>query len=391
MSEWKTIRLREICDSVDYGLTASASTEPVGPKFLRITDIVRPTFDWGTVPYVSVEPSRKEKYLLQHGDIVIARTGATTGESKWIDSPPDAVFASYLVRLKISKDVDSRFIGYVLKSDQFLAYVRAVVGDKSAQPNASATTLTNARIRIPTARSMQRAIAAVLGALDDKIAVNERIVRTSDELRRLLFANFLAIRAECTEERPLTWFAEFINGRAFTKGATGTGRMVVRIAELNSGPGGSTVYNDIDVPDRHLARPGDVLFAWSGSLTVARWYREEAIINQHIFKVIPKRGVPVWLAYELVLSKLATFKSIAADKATTMGHIQRHHLEEPVVAPTADVIPSLHQELGPLWDRALAAEQESLALARLRDELLPGLMSGAIRVRDAEKIAEDVT
>jgi type I restriction enzyme S subunit len=159
--------------------------------------------------------------------------------------------------------------------------------------------------------------------------------------------------------------------------------MVVRIAELSSGPSGSTVYNDIDVPEQHVARPGDVLFAWSGSLTVARWFREESIINQHIFKVIPRPAKPAWLIFELVSQELDGFRLIAAGKATTMGHIQRHHLDKPVPVPVDEVVRVLDVELRPLWDRALAAEQESLALSRLRDILLPLLMSGKIKIRDA--------
>jgi type I restriction enzyme S subunit len=165
--------------------------------------------------------------------------------------------------------------------------------------------------------------------------------------------------------------------------------MVVRIAEINSGPSGSTVFNDIEVPDVHLARPGDVLFAWSGSLTVTRWFRPEAIVNQHIFKVIPRDGLPVWLAFELIQMKLAAFRAIAAGKATTMGHIQRHHLDELVTVPAWRHLTTLDAELRPLWERALAAEQESLKLAELRDALLPKLMSGEIRVRDAEQAVEE--
>ena len=385
MGEWRTVRLRDICDSVDYGLTARASADPVGPKFLRITDIVGESFDWSNVPFVKATPEQIEKYRIHSGDIVIARTGATTGYSKWISNPPDAVFASYLIRLKVSSDVDSRFVGYLLKSDQFWSYMKGVLGDKSAQPNASATTITDAPLRIPAEKSQQQAIARVLGALDDKIAVNERIARSCDELRALRFVDFIQSSPSKVIERPLSSFADFVNGRAFTKNATGTGRMVIRIAEINSGPGGSTVYNDIDVPDRHLARPGDVLFAWSGSLTVARWFRPEAIVNQHIFKVIPRDGLPNWLLFELIRTKLKKFQSIAADKATTMGHIQRRHLDEPVSAPADDVVSRLDSQLGPLWERALTAEQESLTLAALRDTLLPKLMSGEIRVRDAEK------
>jgi type I restriction enzyme S subunit len=165
--------------------------------------------------------------------------------------------------------------------------------------------------------------------------------------------------------------------------------MVVRIAEINNGPGSSTVYNDIDVLEKHLARPGDVLFAWSGSLTVARWFRPEAIINQHIFKCVPKEGFPRWLLSQLLHRKIDEFRAIAAGKATTMGHIQRKHLDEPVLMPTSEAISALDARMSSLWERALLAEQESLTLATLRDTLLPQLMSGRLRVKDAEKIVED--
>jgi type I restriction enzyme S subunit len=188
----------------------------------------------------------------------------------------------------------------------------------------------------------------------------------------------------------LTDVARFVNGKAFTKDASGTGRVVVRIAELNSGLGGSTVYNDIEVADQHLARPGDLLFAWSGSLTLHRWFRPEAIVNQHIFKVIPQRGFPIWCAYGLISRKLDEFKAVAADKATTMGHIQRRHLEELVDVPTRAVMESNDDEMTTLWNRALLAEQESLTLGSLRDALLPELMAGRIRVNDAEMTVEEV-
>lgn len=243
-------------------------------------------------------------------------------------------------------------------------------------------------IRLPEL-PRQKSVVEVLGALDDKVAVNERIAATADSLRS---ACYLEAHVEAPGEfrqEALSSAAEFINGRPFTKDATGTGRMVVRIAEINSGPGSSTVYNDIEVSEKHLARSGDVLFAWSGSLTVARWFRPEAIVNQHIFKVVPKDDRPMWLVVELLRLKLDEFRAIAADKATTMGHIQRRHLDEPVLTPNAAMTQKLDAQIGPLWVRALAAEQESLKLAELRDTLLPQLMSGKLRVRDAEKIVED--
>ncbi len=82
MGEWKTITLGKISTDISYGYTASASQEECGPKFLRITDIVPDRINWNTVPYCSIEDKKIEKYNLEAGDIVIARTGATTGYNK---------------------------------------------------------------------------------------------------------------------------------------------------------------------------------------------------------------------------------------------------------------------------------------------------------------------
>jgi type I restriction enzyme S subunit len=237
------------------------------------------------------------------------------------------------------------------------------------------------RFTVHKSLTEQQAIAEVLGALDDKIAANDRVIAGADELARIRFK----AAAEHGEELPLSSLARFVNGKAFTKDATGTGRVVVRIAELNSGIGSSTVYNDIEVADDHTARPGDLLFAWSGSLTAVRWYRAEAVINQHIFKVIPNPGVPMWLVDQAVLAKLGEFKAIAADKATTMGHIQRRHLDEPVVVPTKETAARLDGLMTGLWNEALSVEIENLKLAQARDELMPLLMSGNVRVRDVEQ------
>ena len=146
------------------------------------------------------------------------------------------------------------------------------------------------------------------------------------------------------------------------------------------------MYGDAEVDDKHVARPGDVLFAWSGSLTLHRWFRNEAIVNQHIFKVIPNGETPHWLIYELLRNKLEEFKMIAADKATTMGHIQRKHLDEPVLVPNEAILQEIAPSMDSLWQTALNTERENLTLATTRDVLLPQLMSGKLKVKQAEEI-----
>lgn len=102
---WEVKKLNEICELIDYGYTASSEKEPIGPKFLRITDIVPYMIDWDTVPYCEMPDDKLEKYQLSEGDIVIARTGATTGYAKRINKKhPESVFASYLVRIRLMND-----------------------------------------------------------------------------------------------------------------------------------------------------------------------------------------------------------------------------------------------------------------------------------------------
>jgi len=97
---WETKTLGEV-SVINYGYTESSNSKPVGPRFLRITDIQDDHVDWESVPYCKIESSDLPKYTLASGDIVFARTGATTGKSYLVDDPPKAVFASYLIRLRL--------------------------------------------------------------------------------------------------------------------------------------------------------------------------------------------------------------------------------------------------------------------------------------------------
>lgn len=401
MSEWPIVRFEELADS-----SKSAFSKPYGSAIMkedyrstgvpivRGVNLANGIFVDDDFVFISDEHAdRMPGANLTSGDLVFTHRG-TIGQVSMI--PWNHNHARYVLS---TSHVKARLDASRARPEFYYYYFRSPQGQLELLRNASVVGVPGIAQPVATIKSLivphpplptQNAIVAVLGALDNKIAVNDQIAHSCDQLRSVRFKYWIQSNLESTEERPLSSAGEFINGRAFTKNASGSGRMVIRIAEINSGPGSSTIYNDIDVPDVHLARPGDILFAWSGSLTVARWFRAEGIVNQHIFKVIPRDGIHAWLIFELINSKLAMFKGIAADKATTMGHIQRRHLDESVLVPMQEFIPELDAALGPLWDRALVAEQESLKLAELRDTLLPKLMSGEVRVRDAEKVVEDV-
>lgn len=236
---------------------------------------------------------------------------------------------------------------------------------------------------VPQLTPVRRRIVEVLERVEERIDSDRHLVAVIPAFIRAKLATSLDEEAVPIAVAEL---ATFINGGAYTKGATGTGRIVIRIADLNSGPGSSTVYNDIEVPDNQSARPGDLLMSWSGSLGVYRWVLEEAIVNQHIFKVLPK-GYPTWLVFDRLEAAMVEFRSIAKDKATTMGHIQRGHLETTLVdLPTRSAMVQLDRDLSPLWARLLVAEQEIVRLSRLRDALLSPLVSGRIGVPEPEEV-----
>lgn len=327
--------------------------------------------------------ARLARHRLFTGDIVYSRRGDVERRALIREENEGWLCGTGCLRVSFGTKpfASAEFISYYLGLPETRKWiVRHAVG--ATMLNLNTGILSKVPVRVPDFGT-QLAIAEVLGALDDKIAANTQVVATADELARVTFASALS----GGDSASLSSLARFVNGKAFTKDATGTGRVVIRIAELNSGLGGSTVCNDIAVADDHVAHTGDLLFAWSGSLTVHRWFRDEGIVNQHIFKVIPT-GAPMWVVNGALGRKLLEFKAIAADKATTMGHIQRRHLDEPVEVPGAAAIEKHGRAMEALWDRALAAEQEFLRLEQIRDALLPHLMSGKIRVKDAERVVE---
>jgi len=152
---WTVAQLRTRASSVQYGLTRSASQICIGPRFLRITDIQGGRVDWDKVPFCSASSAEHERYRIHEGDIFIARTGASTGENIYVIDPPDAVFASYLIRLHFASPNEARVIGAFLRTRSYFDYVAGAIGG-SAQPNASAQVLAGATFAFPPADIAKR-------------------------------------------------------------------------------------------------------------------------------------------------------------------------------------------------------------------------------------------
>lgn len=161
---WITAEVNDLTSDISYGYTAKASVEPIGPRMLRITDIQDNDVEWSTVPFCKITDTDKSKYFLKDGDIVFARTGATVGKSFRISSDiPDAVFASYLIRVRCVTESLSKYLNHYFKSPLYWTQITEF-SSGIGQPNVNGTKLK--QLQVPLAPlAEQKRIADKLDAL----------------------------------------------------------------------------------------------------------------------------------------------------------------------------------------------------------------------------------
>ena len=387
MSEgWVEVRLGDVAQAHKK----TVNPEKMGPSIVDHYSL--PAFDNGKKPErVPAETIKSNKRNVPPGSVLVSRLNPHIPRiwTPRVDPETPSICSTEFAVL-LPTACEPEFLRYFVESDEIYGRLgESVNGTSSSHQRVSLDHLLEMRALMPPAPEQQR-IAEVLGALDDRIESAARLEKILAEAVRAEYGLALFDRVG-DEVVSLVDAVSLINGGAYTKGADGTGRMVIRIKELNSGPSETTVRSTITVPDNKTAYPGDVLFAWSGSLGVWRWYRDEAVVNQHIFKVLPKKH-PVWLGWVHILEELERFQDIAAGKATTMGHITKDHLEHTLV-PTfsAEELEVLSSRVEPLWDAQLQAGRELHTLQAVRAQLLPALVSGELRVAAAEELVEVAT
>ena len=174
---------------MQYGYTETATTEPVGPKFLRITDIAQNYIDWNGVPYCPISEGNHEKYVLSEGDVVVARTGATVGYAKMVGrNIPDSVFASFLVRIRPIDDEYRYYFGLAITSAEFLDFVQTNAGG-SAQPQANPPLLGEFELSIPNKQSLPEfntKISSFLGVIESNETEISKLHEVKDTMVKML-------------------------------------------------------------------------------------------------------------------------------------------------------------------------------------------------------------
>ena len=371
-----------------------------------------------------------EEFVLSSGDLLVTMTDL----SKQADTlgypaivPTCSEGRRYLhnqrlgkVLIKDEQLLNARYLYYVMCSAEYRHEVLASSTGTTVK-HTSPDRIKQFRFLLPPF-SEQRAIAHILGTLDDKIELNRRMNETLEEMARILFkswfVDFDPVRAKMEDRDPglpkhladlfpdrlvdselgpipegwevkaLDEIANFRNGLALQKFRPTEDEKrlpVVKIAQLRSGQADSGEWATENITTECIIDDGDIVFSWSGSLMVKIWCGGRAALNQHLFKVTSSE-YPKWFYLHWIKFHLSEFQNIAADKATTMGHIKRQHLSEAKCAvPDLTRLAIVNVTFIDLLSKRISNTLESKALDTQRDALLPKLISGELRVTDVER------
>jgi len=423
--EWETLPVAEapleIIDG-DRGVNYPKQ-EDFGPSgdclFLNTGNVTTTGFNFADRSFITKEKDAAlRKGKLKRHDVVLTTRGTVGNVALFDDSVhfEDVRINSGMVLLRADQSkLLPRFLFQFVRSPLFKEQVAALTTG-SAQPQLPIRDIRRVEIPLPPLAE-QKAIAAVLGALDDKIELNRRMNATLEAMARALFqswfVDFDPVRAKLDARQPtgldpttaalfpehledsalghtpkgwevrsLDKTAHYLNGLALQKYPPGDGPTlpVIKIAQLRKGDSVGADRCNAGLPPAYIVQDGDVLFSWSGSLEVELWCGGPGALNQHLFKVTSPE-FPKWFYYLWTLYHLDEFRLIAADKATTMGHIQRGHLSAAkVLIPPRPLLDAMTRTMSPLIDQIIANRTQSRTLATLRDTLLPKLLSGELSV-----------
>lgn len=283
------------------------------------------------------------------------------------------------------------FLYYYLKAN-YQNLVNLKLG--GSQQNLNAATLK--RFLVPAIElAVQKKIAALLYAYDDLIANNQRRIALLESMAEEIYREwFVRMRLPMSDGQarqvqtgltPLEELGTFLNGYPFDPTELHEeGLPIIKIKELNAGVSHDTPRNTGEkIPDRYKFGDGDIVFSWSGSLVVQIWHQGAALLNQHLFKVTPAKGVSREFLYFSIKFAIPIFESLTT--GATMQHIKRKELRfVKVRVPDPQVMKAFDNLVSPLMEQALRLKQINMRLKSQRDALLPRLISGKLRVDDLD-------
>jgi len=440
--EWQAAPVSELCESIVDCVNKTAPVVPFATPYrmIRTTNIKAGRLDLTGAKFVTEETFRiwTRRAVPSRGDVILTRE-APLGEVATIRDEKNVFLGQRLVQYRADRSkLDPSFLFYAFQSQHVQAQIHAHGGTGSTVDHIRVPDCGKFVIRFPPLAE-QRAIARILGALDDKIELNRKMNETLEAMARALFkswfVDFDPVRAKAEGRAPSGMDAETAKlfPREFVESELGLiprGWSVDRLANLTtkigSGAtprGGDRAYVDEGISFIRSQNVYDSAFEWSGlvritddeaqrlagvtvqlddvllNITGASILRTclvepdvlPARVNQHVAIVRAREGIPSRYLHNHLLqgstkSYLLGMNAGASREAVTKGHLE----SVPVVQPPEPVLLAWHRCTAPLYERIRNAASESRTLGHLRDELLPRLLSGELSLDAAEREVEAV-
>ena len=356
----------------------------------------------GHVPVVS-----SSGVIGRHADSRVAGPGVVTGRYGTLGRvffvPDDFWPLNTALYVRDFKGNDPRFVSYFLRSLDLSHF-----SDTAAVPGLNRRHLHEEVVRMPTGIAEQRAIASVLGTLDDKIDLNRRMSATLEAMARALFkswfVDFDPVRAKMEGRDPALPkdVADLFPGRMVSSelGEIPVGwevRPLGDLLELADGiaPKADTRRQDGSVPvygsngrvgwhDRSLVRGPGIVVGRKGNPGTITWVATDFLPNNTTFHVVPKDDSSAW-PYLFFALKVQDLPATATGSAVSGLNRNLAYMNKQVVPP-GRILEHFDGYVGPAFTRSHQVGAESRSLTLLRDALLPRLLSGDLRLKDADTL-----
>ena len=395
---WRKVKLGDIAE-FSNGINFDKGAYSKGVKLINVSNFgnrFSPEYD--SLDEIKGEVVRNND-LLSTGDIVFVRSNGNkelVGRCMLIDNPPEKVtYSGFCIRARFKNTIDHDpvFWTYHFKN---MAFRRAMSGTAIGAniQNLSQGRLAVYETMVPNIEGQKR-IANILSAYDNLIENNQKQIKLLEEAAQRLYKEwFVDLRFPGHEDVaivdgvPEGWtrpsmndIADYLNGYAFKPDDwNDKGKPIIKIKEMNEGITTSTPRNDgSTIPEKYNVAAGDILFSWSATLTAMIWDSEDGLLNQHLFKVTPNKGICREYVLQSILKTLDEFKNLTT--GSTMKHIQRGKLKEVFVNLPSQEIMDMFASVAEVYrEKILKLQKQNNALKEARDRLLPKLMSGEIEV-----------
>ena len=365
-----------------------------------------------------MDTNEKEQqiYSIKTGDVLITRTSETIDELAMscvaVKDYPKATYSGFTKRLRPKREgiAYPKYMAFYFRSALFR---KAVTNNAFMTLRASFNEdiFTFLDVYLPDYDEQVR-IGDMLYNIECKIQKNKEINDYLEEMAKALY-DYWFVQFEFPDENgnpykstggkmsrtkdfglaPCGWkfgnlydIAEFINGLACQKYRPMEDEAslpVIKIKEMHDGISSDTERVKATIPEKNIVNTGDILFSWSASLEVQHWAGTTGGLNQHIFKVIPKKGYSSSYVYHQLQAYVIKFIQMADARKTTMGHITSDHLRQSIIVlPPENIVRNFSQQVDDIHAEINHINIENHRLSQLRDWLLPMLMNGQATIED---------